>query len=230
LSPAGQGGRTIEPVSKARRSRRIALALCLTGAAALAAGAYVFWPRTAQLRAFDPNRVAQLETAMWRAYYEHRYAALLGNLYLVNRDDYGFSPADSLALAWYAALAAKTFQPTRSRAEAQTALPTLERYFAVMRAHGGEAFDPKEAARLELDWWQLRREDAPPFVYGLAIARTTSAIYGVDNEELRRAGMLRARMMSYRDERGNGRMQESDWLLIENGLVLSYEALRAGIR
>ena len=41
---------------------------------------------------------------MWRSYYEQRYAALLADLYTLNRKDYGFSPADSLAIAWYAAL------------------------------------------------------------------------------------------------------------------------------
>jgi hypothetical protein len=36
-------------------------------------------------------------------------------------------------------------------------------------------------------------------------------------------------MMSYRDERRDGRMQASDWAHVERELVRSYEALRAGI-
>ena len=67
---------------------------------------------------------------MWRSYYEQRYAALLVDLYALNRDEYDFSPADSLAIAWYAARAAQTFQPTRSRAEAQKALPMLTQCYA----------------------------------------------------------------------------------------------------
>ena len=191
--------------------------------------AYVLWPRTAHLRAFDPTRVAQIETRMWRSYYEQRYAALLVDLYALNRDQYGFSPADSLAIAWYAAGAAHTFQPTRSRAQAQQALPMLERYYAVLRERGGEAFDAREAARLELDWWQLRRENAQASEYGAVIARTTSAIFHADNAEVRRAGLLRAEMMRYRDERGDGRMRESDWAHVESELMHSYQALHAGI-
>ena len=53
----------------------------------------------------------------------------------------------------------------------------LERYYAVLRERGGEAFDAREAARLELDWWQLRRENAQASEYGAVIARTTSAIF-----------------------------------------------------
>ena len=37
---------------------------------------------------------------MWRSYYEQRYAALLVDLYALNRDEYGFSPADSLAIGF----------------------------------------------------------------------------------------------------------------------------------
>jgi hypothetical protein len=196
---------------------------------ALGFSAYLAWPRTAHLRVFDPARVAQLETRMWRSYYEQRYVALLVDLYALNRDEYGFSPADSLAIAWYAARAAQTFQPSRSHAEAQKALPMLERYYAVLRERGGETFDAREAARLELDWWQLRRENAQPSEYGSVIAQTTFVVFHADNAEVRRAGLLRAQMMSYRDERRDGRMQESDWAHVESELVRSYEALRAGI-
>jgi hypothetical protein len=201
----------------------------LTAAFLLGLAAYVFWPRDAHLRLFDPARVARLETRMWRSYYEQRYAALFADLYTLNREDYGFSPADSLAIAWYAAQAARTFQPTRSRAEAQSALPLLERYYAVLRRRGGETFDAREAALLELNWWQLRRENAPPPAYGAVIVQTTSAVFHADNADVRRAGLLRAQMMSYRDERRDGSMQESDWAHVESELVRSYEALRAGV-
>ena len=203
--------------------------LWLTAPFLLGLAAYAFWPRDAHLRVFDPARVARLETRMWRSYYEERYAALLVDLYALNREEYGFSPTDSLAIALYAAQAARTFQPTRSRAEAQSALPLLERYYAVLRRRGGETFDTRAAARLELNWWQLRRENAPPPAYGAVIAQTMSEVFHADNAAVRRAGMLRAQMMSYRDERRDGSMQEADWAHVESELVRSYEALRAGV-
>lgn len=210
------------------RPRRRTLVLVLA-AFVLLGVAYVFWPRTGHLRDFEPARVAQLETRMWRAYYERRYAALLRDLYVLSRAEYGFSPADSLAIAWYAARAAQVFQPTRSRTEAQEALPLLERYYGVLRARGGESFDVTEAARLELDWWQLRREKVPPAVYGQVIAQTAVVVFGTDNADLRRAGLLRAEMMQYRDERSGGRMQEADWAHIGAQLTHSYTALRDGL-
>jgi hypothetical protein len=37
-------------------------------------------PRRADIRAFDPDEVAQLETAMWRSYYDRRRLPLFGQL------------------------------------------------------------------------------------------------------------------------------------------------------
>jgi len=216
------------PAKGAKTGRRPGL-IWLTALLVLGCAAYVFWPRQAHLRDFNSDRVAQLETQMWRSYYEQRYAALLADLYTLSREQYGFSPADSFAVGWYAARAARTFQPTRSRAQAQAALPMLERYFAVIRAHGGETFDVREAARIELDWWQLRRENSVPDDYGRVIARVTTVVFHADNTDVALAGRVRAEMMTYRDERREGRMQEADWAHIERELARSYRALRAGI-
>ena len=211
------------------RAARAVGAGAVAALVALVLAAYALWPRAAHLRTFDPAAVARLETHMWRAYYEQRYAALLIDLYALSRDQYGFSPADSLAIAWYAARAAQTFQPTRSRAEARSALPLLERYFAVLRERGGETFDVYQAALAELEWWQLRRENATPAEYGAVIARTSAIVFGRENEDLRTAARLRAEMMPFRDTRRDGRVQEDDWRHIERELVKSYEALRAGL-
>ena len=166
---------------------------------------------------------------MWRSYYEHHFVTLVKDLYVLSRDEYGFSPADSIAIAWYAGRAARVFQPTRTREEAQQALPLLEKYFAALRGHSGETFDVKQAARIELDWWQLRREKSLPAEYGEVIAKTTTVVFQADNADVHRAGLLRAEMMTYRDERRDGRMRDADWVFIEQNLARSYKALLAGI-
>ena len=54
---------------------------------------YALWPRKGDLRNFDADAVARLETAMWRDYYAHDHTALAKKLYTLNRDQYHFSPA-----------------------------------------------------------------------------------------------------------------------------------------
>src|SRR3954467_3802922 len=81
--------------------RKSVLAIVL--AAILVAAAFACWPRKADLRAFDPAGMAQLETAMWRDYYAKRYGALFYRLYELSRTQFGFSPLDSLRIALSAA-------------------------------------------------------------------------------------------------------------------------------
>ena len=95
-------------------------------------GVWAGYPRHPNLSAFDADAMAAADTAMWRAYYEKRYVALFADLYAVSRDQFGYSPFDSLQIALYAAKAAKTFQPTTSRDAAGAALPDLISYYRLL--------------------------------------------------------------------------------------------------
>jgi hypothetical protein len=148
-----------------------------------AAGIYLCWPRKADLRAFDPVEMAQLETAMWRDYYEKHYPRLFYHLYELSRTQFGFALLDSFRIALSAAQAAKTFQPTRSRREADAALPSLLTYDALLQPAAPVAFDVQETARLELDWWWARRERIGPKDYGRAVAEVTALTCGKSKDD-----------------------------------------------
>ncbi|MES1148760.1 MAG: hypothetical protein ABUL53_06205 [Bradyrhizobium guangdongense] len=199
---------------------RVLLVGGLAGALILA---YAAVPRRADLRAFDPAGMARLETAMWRDYYDKRYGALFYHLYESTRTQFGFSPLTSLQIAFAAADAARLFQPTRSRAEADAALPPLIVYYRDLASAAPVDFDVEEAARLELDWWQARREAVGPQAYGLTIARVTALTYG------KQFGTLRAEAMALRDARGAG-ITDADWADIEVLLGKAYQALKASVR
>jgi hypothetical protein len=81
-----------------RRWRRVVVRRVLPAlvAFAIAGAVYAGIPRHAHLRAFSPAALGRLETAMWRDYYNHEYLSLFHGLYRVNRDQYGFSPWDSV--------------------------------------------------------------------------------------------------------------------------------------
>ena len=210
----------------ARKIRQIFLYLLLL---ALIGAGYALWPRQGDLRNFDADAVARLETGMWRDYYGHDYKSLARRLYSLYRDQYHFSPADSAQLAYASGKAAQLFQPTSSRAEAQVALPLLVSYYTLLRDRGGEIFDPEKAARLELDWWQLRRESATPVQYGNVVAQVVEELFKVHNDHIQKSAQLRAAMMKYRDERRDGHMQPEDWDHIEQSLIESYRELKAGV-
>jgi hypothetical protein len=206
--------------------------LCATFAVMLAVltalAAYAAIPRQADLTAFDPGETARLETLMWRHYYDRRFVALFADLYGLARDQDGFSPLDSTRIAVAAARAARAFQPTTSRAEAQVAVPPLIDYFAVLARGAPAPVDTVAAARAELDWWQARRESVGPETYGLTIARVTALVYGVDGEDVRAFAITRAQAMEFRDKRGNS-ITEADWAAIEQQLLSAYRHLKRAV-
>jgi hypothetical protein len=180
------------------------------------------------LRRFDPAALGMAEAELWRAYYERRHAALATGLVLLNRTQYGFSVWDSLRSGVAAMLAARRFQPSRSRAEAAAAMPPLVDHFAVVRRATHARFDPAEAARRELEWWQARRENVPAQGYAPLIAAATAALYEVDPARLAGYARLRAAAMDLRDRRGDT-ITEADWALIADRLAEAYRALRAAV-
>lgn len=190
--------------------------------------AYAAVPRRADLTAFDPVEMAQLETLMWRHYYEKRYFALFLDLYDVARREQGFSPLDSARAAIAAVRAAKSFAPSTSRSGAEAAIPYLIEYFRILSPAAPVAVGAEEAARTELAWWQARREAVPPDQYGAIIARVSTLLYGVDNGDIRRSGVVRAQAMEYRDAR-DADMTEADWSAIDDRLRLAYGLLKKAV-
>jgi len=220
---AGQPGKGVS------RMRRRPLLIIVVLALVLGA-AFVAWPRWADLRAFEPAGMAQLETAMWRDYYEKRYGALFYHLYEVSRTQFGFSPADSLRIALSAARAAKAFQPTRSRTEAAAALPELVVYYGLLRPAAPASFDVEAVARLELDWWQARREAMGARDYGRTIAEVAALTYGKsrDDPSITASGTARAEAMAYRDAHREA-MTGRDWDEIERQLLRAYQLLKSSV-
>jgi len=192
--------------TRTRRPLRWLIAALIAVAAVVA---YAAIPRHADLTRFDPDEMAQRETAMWRHYYEKRYLPLFYQLYETARRQQGFSPLDSVRIAIAAARAARAFQPTTSRSQAEAAIPDLIDYFRILARAAPVSVDVEDAARTELAWWQARREAVPAVQYGAIIARVSTLLYGIDNADIRRAALVRAQAMDYRDAHAAG-ISEAD--------------------
>ena len=118
------------------------------------------------------------------------------------------------------------FQHSRSRSQAQTALPQLTEHFRILARATHASIDPAEAARLELEWWQLRREHVGPAGYAPALAAASAYLYGVRPERVRDYADLRVAAMDLRDRRGRA-ITEADWREITRLLIGAYQHLRA---
>jgi len=191
-------------------------------------------PRRVDIRSFDPDEVARLETAMWRAYYDRRRLPLFGQLVALLQGQFHLQPLRAVTLAGLAARAAAVFQVGASHADYRRALPHLERYYHGIRAVSEVPFDPRRAAWLELEWWIVHREvdDHPPGDLEAALAELAAELYQVPAERLWAHASRRAEAMTIRDRtaRRPVGVLEDDWDRIEAVLWVAWKALTDEVR
>jgi hypothetical protein len=177
------------------------------------------------LRVFDPDRTADLELDMWRAYYGHQRVRLFKDLVTLLHDQNRYSWAKSAAAAFHLARAAATFSDLRTNYE--QVLPDLERAYTISRDWNRAPFDPAAVARAELAWWVARREpgqDSPAQV-GALIAQENALLYDVRADEVLDASVLRARAGRLRDDGG----ERADWIEVSRLLHESYRKLHEAV-
>jgi hypothetical protein len=191
-------------------------------------------PRRVDIRSFDPDEVARLETAMWRSYYDRRRLPLFGQLVALLQGQFHLQPLRAVAMAGLAARAAAVFQVGASHADYRRALPYLERYYRGVRAVSEVPFDPARAARLELEWWIVHREvdDHPPGDLEAALADLAAELYQVPAERLWAHASRRAEAMTIRDRTARRAVGvlEDDWDRIEAVLWVAWKALADEVR
>jgi len=178
------------------------------------------------LRVFDPDRTADLELDMWRAYYEKRNVRLFADLVTLLHEQNRYSWAVAGRAAFHLARAAATFGNLRSQYE--QVLPDLIAAYTIERDWLNARFDPVAVAKAELAWWVARRvpgEDSPEHVGGL-IAEENALLYDVPRDRVLEASALRARAGKLRDDGG----AQADWAMVSDLLHQSYRALHAAVQ
>jgi len=193
----------------------------------------LFFPRTTQMREFDPDEVARLETAMWRSYYEKHRARLFNQASELLRSQYRMPYVRSNMVAYYAAHAAFVFKDGKDRADYEKALPDLIKFYSAIRKMSDIPFDVDRAARLELEWWIIHRQRAqhPPGDLARALAELQAEIYRVPIDRLMEHGRLRAEAMTIRDTKAEqGGVTEADWARINELLKESWRSLKNAVK
>lgn len=188
--------------------------------------AWLWFHNSGLNRDFDPKVVAGAETRMWQAYYSRNKEMLGLELVTLMHEQFGLSYGEAVDLTFVLGKATMTFGAARGDYE-NAVLPGLLTFYTRVKELSGGEWDPDAAARAELAWWVARRtpgEDSAEQV-GAKIAELYAIIYGPTNENIERAGLLRAQAAVLRDEGG----QNADWATIEAMLVDSYTSLKAGV-
>jgi len=208
-------------------TRRLLLAVAVL---LLAGGVYLIFiatpPGPRSLRAFDPDRTADLEVDMWKAYYSKENVRLFRGLLTLTHEQYRYPWFKAARASVYLARAAARFGNLRG--DYEQVLPDLERAYAIARDWTGSNFDPAAVSRAELAWWVARRDPArnAPDQIGQLIAEENSLLYGVPVERVRLASNLRARAGWLRDQGG----ARADWADVSRLLHESFRQLYVAVQ
>jgi hypothetical protein len=150
---------------------------------------------------FDPDRLADLETAMWKAYYRRQPARLFGLLIQGLREQAHASWPRALAAAFFLTRGAAGF--ARATDDYQRFAPDIARGYRLLGLPPD--VDAVEVGRRELRWWVVRREIglAAGAAAGEAITGLYAAIYALPESRVAEAGRLRGEAAEVRDRGAN---------------------------
>jgi hypothetical protein len=192
----------------------------------------LYAPHEVDIRDFDADEVARLDTAMWRSYYGRERLRMYSELTELLQKQYRLRFWRRQLVAYYAARAAFVFKDGRSRADYEKALPDLEKFYGEIRDVSTTDFDVNQAAKLELEWWIVHRERKKYREGDLAraLADTAAAIYQMPAERFLEHGRLRADVMELRDAQAEaGGVSEEIWQKIDALLHQSWRSLHQAV-
>jgi hypothetical protein len=208
---------------------------------AVAALIVVFWlfaaPTDRSLSHFDPDRVAELEVGMWKAYYAKEKLTLFRLLVATLQEQYRFSRYRAVGVGFHWARAAAGFGDATG--DYDRYLADLESGFQTIRYWTGAHFDPHAAAVAELSWWTARRKSyASPAQKNRAVADCMTdayaLLYELPRERVAEAARLRVEAADLRDRGagppGSDRNATVDWKAVSWLLHQSYRSLHAELQ
>lgn len=191
----------------------------------------------AQQAAFDPDRLAHLEAAGWRAYYDRDWPRVFGLMVQMDRAQFRMALPTAIAAAIDIVRASIAFAPADNDVPAAT--HHLQAFYDKARRSLGLAADARTLAELEMDYWvvhrrlALERKQAPehdgdiqPMVESLA--RLHAALFTAPPEAIRRSAELRAQAAVAVDRITGGYSSdaEDDWRQVEGSLRAAYRSLQ----
>ncbi|MBI4219034.1 MAG: hypothetical protein HY682_02745 [Chloroflexi bacterium] len=179
---------------------------------------------------FDPDQVAYLEAAGWRAYYDQKWLRLLRLIERLGRKQFRIPLPVSLLAAYYAVRAAAAWAPL-DHDEAKVRR-FYEKFYRIAARYSGLKFDPATVAELELVYNRTHRQlvgnnDKTEFFE--AMVKLHGALFGVSDPVARESAKYRVSANNTVD-RITGKKSadvEADWTNLESDLRNCYRLIHA---
>jgi hypothetical protein len=185
-------------------------------------------------RAFDPVALARLESAAWIGYYRREWFRVLAASVGLVRCGFALSWPKTLRGAWLVLRANQRWAPYPDNDPGEAR--RLMTKFYELAGGSGARFDPREAARLEVEWWRIHRflqhdEGGDTTRLGSAVAALYAYTYDAPVDAVHESGELRAEAMRICDawvaagcDLGDPRVAG-----MRRSLLRSYRSLKAAV-
>jgi hypothetical protein len=186
-------------------------------------------------RDFDPVAVGQYECQAWIAYYRHEWPSFLKSSVGMVRAGFGMAWPRTIAGAWLVLRANQVWAPYPDN-DPGAAEDFMQRFYQLVVRDGQLEFDPREAAKREVEWWRVHRQhqreaELSEDDLADALVELYSYVYSADREAVREAAQQRVIAMRYSDQWVEAGCHLDDERLTRErlALVASYTALRRAV-
>ncbi|MBI4220393.1 MAG: hypothetical protein HY682_09640 [Chloroflexi bacterium] len=177
---------------------------------------------------FDPEQIAYLEAAGWRAYYDREWLRLLRLIERLGRKQFRIPLPVSLLAGYYVVRAAAAWAPLEH--DEAKVRRFYEKFYRVAVKYSGLEFDPTRVAELELVYNRTHRQlvgnpDKTEFFE--AMVKLHGALFGVSDVVARDSAKWRVSANNTVD-RITGKKStdvEADWASLEGDLRNCYRSI-----
>ena len=184
---------------------------------------------------FDPERLAYLEVAGWRAYYDKAWPRMLRLLVQLTHEQFSLTWPRAVQGAYCVLRASIAWKPIDH--DLRVVRRYLRKFYTLAYRHGRPlGFDPKDVADKELRYWIVSRKySSTPWREDSPLINTMTdlhaALFNITPDAARPSGWGRARSLHVVGSISSGRSTdlERDWELAERYLREGYQSLLAEI-
>jgi hypothetical protein len=181
--------------------------------------------RKVDLRTFDYIKVAQIDTAMWRSYYNHKFYKLFWQMLLLLKNQLGLSWLKTIRLAYYSAWAAADYRIHRGNTNNKRIEKNLIKFYKLISDNAIEEFDYEKAGQLELIWWEVHRgskQTSDKLRQGLAAA--VAAMFNENPKKMEKYASYRAEAM-FLPAHTSDKVSKTKWTTVDELLEKSWHEL-----
>jgi hypothetical protein len=186
------------------------------------------------MRGFVPEMIAYYETEGWRAYYDRNWLRAFGLMVQLCESQFHIPFPHSFLAVYHVIRASIAFVPADHNLG--IVLQHLEHFYGIAAAANHGAFDPRQVAQLELQYWAIHRQlaatpeaDKRPLVE--CVARLHAALFGRTPAELWVSAESRVEAASAVDRITSRRSNDvpADWLHVAASLRRAYQQVKEAV-